>query len=388
MSRHNKRSTVDNLPYTVGITVSFIAHCILAVIAMLVLEKSRASAGELVEVLSVTLEGGEKLGGINQVPFSMNAKVPKVSPTSIQKQQSEEKYVKKHDGDKDTETSKDSLKAREVEEPATPKTPTEHRDVLDKDLKIDKLPETLPEAKKTEIDEAAMLEERLLAEKEKKEKEEKKKLEQDRKEKEDKERRLKEEKELEEKKKDEEKRKLIKQKEEEEEEKKLKELENEKKRKEKGKKEREDLFRKAIKSAQQRSDMEDTSGESPGRSDYNGESANAGGQGWGAAALGGKGMGGGSVRPLEFVVYVNQLEQHIKGGWRWIKGGERFVSVVSMRLAPSGVVQSASVQRSSGNTQFDESALRAVYKASPVPPPPDNLYEQFREARITFDSQE
>src|SRR5690606_8562067 len=40
----------------------------------------------------------------------------------------------------------------------------------------------------------------------------------------------------------------------------------------------------------------------------------------------------------------------------------------------------------SGNNRFDESVVRAVQKASPVPPAPDRLYHQFKEVRITVES--
>jgi colicin import membrane protein len=44
---------------------------------------------------------------------------------------------------------------------------------------------------------------------------------------------------------------------------------------------------------------------------------------------------------------------------------------ISIQLAPTGAVQSASIVNSSGNTLFDNSVLAAVYKASPLPLPRD-----------------
>jgi TolA protein len=124
------------------------------------------------------------------------------------------------------------------------------------------------------------------------------------------------------------------------------------------------------------------------RKRYAGESAKAGGQGFGAASLGGKGMGGGQVASIEFIAYRNALERHIKGGWRWLPGARVFQAQVLMRLTSNGTVQNASLISSSGNGHFDDSILRAVYKASPVPAPPARLYEQFKEVRITFNSHE
>ncbi len=121
---------------------------------------------------------------------------------------------------------------------------------------------------------------------------------------------------------------------------------------------------------------------------YHGESANAGGQGFGAAATGGKGMGGGTLQSLEFVAYRNALERHIKGGWRWLPSPQRLRAVVWISILPTGEVINSNIAESSGNSNFDESVLRAVIKASPVPPAPTTIYQDFREIRITFDSQE
>lgn len=355
--RHGASGT---FAYIVGIFSSFALHMALAAAALIVLEHSRATASEIVEVFSVTLEGGEKLGGINQIPSTDNAPAPKVSPVSGVERQEERKEV--------APTAKEEPKEKpepQVEDKTSEEKPTEETE--------------LPEMKQKELEEAMMLEEKHRKEeqlKKKKEEEEKKK---------DLQRKVEEERKIKQEKEEEEKKRVVedeKKKKEREEKERIEQEKKDQARKDKEKKERDEKFRKAIESAQQRS-------EGTSKSDYKGESVNAGGQGWGAAALGGKGMGGGTVRPLEFVAYVNRLEQHIKGGWRWIKGGEsRLQAVIAIRLAPSGVVQEASIARGSGSSQFDDSALRAVYKASPVPPPPESLYEQFRETRITFDSQE
>lgn len=355
-----KRAASGTVSYLVGVGMSLTLHVSLAIIAVIVLEHSRAKASELVEVFSVTLEGGEKLGGINQIPSSENIPPPKVSPVS---------NIERREETQETQVTKKEEKSIEkVKEKET--TPEEQKELEDKPTEETEL----PEMKQRELQEAAMIEENRRREELKKKEEAKRKEE---------ERKLKEQKDEEEKKikvENEKKKKEQEEKERADKEKADKEKKEQAQR-DKEKKEREDKFRKAIESAQLRS-------EGTSKSDYKGESVNAGGQGWGAAALGGKGMGGGTVRPLEFVAYVNRLEQHIKGGWHWIKGGDRLQAVIFIRLAPSGVVQEASIERGSGNGQFDDSALRAVYKASPVPPPPESLYNQFRETRITFDSQE
>lgn len=146
--------------------------------------------------------------------------------------------------------------------------------------------------------------------------------------------------------------------------------EEEKKKKEKEKKERDAKLERAIKNA----------------TNYTGESANAGGQGLGAARNGGKSMGGGTAASMEFILYRNALEQHIKSGWSWPPSSNRYQAQIDFTILQDGMVQNVRVSATSGNASFDESALRAVYKASPVPVPPADLYEQFQRARMTFDS--
>lgn len=119
-----------------------------------------------------------------------------------------------------------------------------------------------------------------------------------------------------------------------------------------------------------------------------GESANAGGVGVGAASLGGKGFGGGVLQSPEFIAYRNALESHIKSGWHWVRGNKRLQVQVVMRILPEGALTGIELVESSGNAAFDDSVLRAVYKASPVPVPPESVYEHFRFLRITFDSHE
>lgn len=121
---------------------------------------------------------------------------------------------------------------------------------------------------------------------------------------------------------------------------------------------------------------------------YLGESSNAGGTGFGAAALGGKGMGGGVVRPPEFFIYAKKLEEYIKSGWVWNDTSAALISQVTFEIAPDGRLGAIQLTKGSGTSAYDDSVLRAVTKASPVPPPPASVYEYFRSVRMTFDPRE
>lgn len=290
--------------FFVGYISSLFAHILIALITVLILENSAASAVRTAQVFSVTLEGGVALGGISQVPKEGAKKV--LTPD-------------------EPEDEKVSSADVEPEEPKEEKKLTEPSVVDD--------PEKILALKK-----AAEEKEKREREKKKKEEEQKKKL----KEEQDK------------KKEDEEKRKL------------------EEKQKEKERKERDKKLQDALRRIKR----------------YEGESAEAGGKGFGAASIGGKGMGGGTLASLEMIAYMNALKKHVKEGWHWLAANEDLRAEVRVNILPDGQIQDVRIEESSGNRNFDDSVVRAVYKASPVPPAPAELYQEFSDVRFTFDSKE
>ena len=121
---------------------------------------------------------------------------------------------------------------------------------------------------------------------------------------------------------------------------------------------------------------------------YLGESSDGGGKGFGAARLGGSGMGGGVLRPPEFFQYRDLLKNRIKSGWRWYDTTANLTAWVYFELGRDGTITNVSVVQGSGNSEFDESVVRAIYKASPVPPAPENVYQFFEKVRIEFNPSE
>ena len=295
----------DERSFYFGVLASFLGHLFGAVAMIVYVESASARDRRPQEVFTVTLEGGDRLGGLNQVPKEEDLKKKQVIPHQVEQSESEKE---------------------EKVEPPTPEKKLESPTAVE--------------------DPAKAIEEKKLQEKKESEKKKKeadlKKAEEDKKKKA-------------------------------EEEKKKKADESKKKEEDKkAKAEREKKLNEAIQAAANR---------------YKGESYNAGGQGFGAAATGGKGMGGGTLQSLEIIAYRNELERHIKQGWRWLPGANPLEAVVLITVLPTGVVQDARIVSSSNDSRFDDSALRAVYKASPVPAAPESLYSQFREVRITFNSE-
>jgi TolA protein len=121
---------------------------------------------------------------------------------------------------------------------------------------------------------------------------------------------------------------------------------------------------------------------------YLGESSEAGGKGFGAARIGGSGMGGGTLLPAEALMYRDLLKNRIKEGWRWYDTSAALTTGVTFDISPSGEISNVVVVNTSGNRVFDDSVLRAIYKASPVPAPPEKVYEYFRKVRMVFDPRE
>ncbi len=85
----------------------------------------------------------------------------------------------------------------------------------------------------------------------------------------------------------------------------------------------------------------------------------------------------------EYVLYIQEKVQR-----SWIRppsSGSELSCTVEVRLIPSGEVIDAQIVRSSGNSAFDRSVEAAVFKASPLPVPPDPVVmEQFRSLRFEF----
>lgn len=313
-----------SISFPKGVIVSFGLHLVLALVSIIALERTAATAIQAGEIFTVTLEGGEQLGGIGQVPKDGQKKV-------LTKQEEVEEPQEK--AEEKTEKVEKTSKQEKVEV-----TKEEHH--LEEPAVVDD-PEKILAQKKLE-------EEKKLKEKKAKEEAEKKKKQEEEKKK----------KEQEEKKK-------------EEEEKKQKEKEDADKKKEREKRDKQlaDTLKKL-------------------KNQYDGESADAGGKGFGAAALGGKGMGGGTLDSLERVAYRNALQKHVKAGWHWLGGTEKLVARVSVYILPNGEVQKVEIAQSSGNSNFDDSVVRAVLKASPVPAAPESIYPDFAKVGFAFDSTE
>lgn len=115
----------------------------------------------------------------------------------------------------------------------------------------------------------------------------------------------------------------------------------------------------------------------------------------GARSDGGRGSGagtgngvGGLVRGMEFVAYHNRMLGQVKENWTWPRNwlsrpGELEVTV-RFGVRVDGEIVGVELLRRSGDASFDESVVRAVRRASPLPPPPRSDARKFRQVDLTF----
>jgi colicin import membrane protein len=85
--------------------------------------------------------------------------------------------------------------------------------------------------------------------------------------------------------------------------------------------------------------------------------------------------------------YYGTIWSRIKGGWALPQGilpGEVLEVVIQATIMRSGAITEVNYEKRSGNRFFDESALKAVKKASPLPPLPAGVGDSSIDIGIRF----
>ncbi len=101
-------------------------------------------------------------------------------------------------------------------------------------------------------------------------------------------------------------------------------------------------------------------------------------------AVGGLGGGGGIVRAMEFVIYRNEMLDRIKERWTWIGRRTDLEVTVGFGVNAGGEIFGLKLLKSSGDRSYDESVVRAVRSASPLPRPPARYAREFAEVELIF----
>jgi len=93
------------------------------------------------------------------------------------------------------------------------------------------------------------------------------------------------------------------------------------------------------------------------------------------ASLGGA-VGSGRVSP-ETLAYFQALDERIRENWTVpdlaLSDSRNLIVQIRITIERDGKVSNVRMERSSGNPYFDDSVLRAITKASPLPVPPEQL---------------
>ncbi len=109
-----------------------------------------------------------------------------------------------------------------------------------------------------------------------------------------------------------------------------------------------------------------------------------------ALTLGGLLTGMPGVMPLasatdDASAYLDQVERRIMAAWKLPRNANGLTVVIRLRLDRSGRVSDVRVEKSSGDKQFDASAVQAVRRASPFPPVPDSAQSLVGDLRMVLD---
>jgi colicin import membrane protein len=89
--------------------------------------------------------------------------------------------------------------------------------------------------------------------------------------------------------------------------------------------------------------------------------------------------------------YSAMIWSRIKRGWAFPQGilpGDALETVIDVTILRSGAVTEVNIKKRSGNRFFDDSALKAIRKASPFPPLPASTGEASLDVEITFNLSE
>jgi colicin import membrane protein len=84
----------------------------------------------------------------------------------------------------------------------------------------------------------------------------------------------------------------------------------------------------------------------------------------------------GAVTDSEMQVYVAMARERVKGFWvipDTLSSEKDLKAVIIIEIDQRGHVKGSRFEQSSGNRSFDQSAMRAVSKAAPFPPPPGQV---------------
>ncbi len=103
-------------------------------------------------------------------------------------------------------------------------------------------------------------------------------------------------------------------------------------------------------------------------------------------AVGIRGTSGNVLQEVRLRAYYNRLWEHVNSHWTIPPSldGKGYTVIVSIALDRRGRLLQSTVEQSSGSSAFDQSALRALERASPLPPFPEEVVGDVLEVGFRF----
>ncbi len=72
-----------------------------------------------------------------------------------------------------------------------------------------------------------------------------------------------------------------------------------------------------------------------------------------------------------FDEYYGKISEEIHQQWNWPAAGQKDLeAIIAIRIMKDGTISIQKIEKSSGNSFFDKSAIKALTKANPLSPPP------------------
>lgn len=96
---------------------------------------------------------------------------------------------------------------------------------------------------------------------------------------------------------------------------------------------------------------------------------------------------GDSSANIRFRAYYDRIWSQIRATWvipEGVTAREDLLTVVGIRIAANGVIEDHWIEKGSGNIYYDQSTLRAIREASPLPPLPEDFNNSALEVGINF----
>lgn len=90
---------------------------------------------------------------------------------------------------------------------------------------------------------------------------------------------------------------------------------------------------------------------------------------------------------LRYRLYYTMIWEKIRDAWVLPEGitkGKNLEAIVALRIKRNGSIENYWIEKGSGNAYFDQSAIRAINKANPLPPLPEDFREEIFEVGVRF----